>query len=194
MSLRAALLTSASAAALSQALPPVPPLPPNPLAGVVAALRAWAAAAPAPAPTGLDAAAYLETILPIVQYFVPLQDATGRIIDPDPAVAAEKEYATPCFAHAAATLVSAGGHDELLAPASLALTASLGELAAARCATASCDFFAMPVMRTYALLGALVAPATRDAWTALLRNISLSTWEFPGQNWELTAALGELSF
>ena len=170
----------------------MPSLPENPLAGAVEALQDFAKNAPVPSPTGLTAASYLETIAPIVRYFLPFQNkSTGRIIDPDPDVNQEEEYSTPCFAHAAATLIAAGGNDDLLTPAVLALSSSVEQLSTKNCASASCDFFSLPVMRTYALLEPLVPQSTFDSWTAALRNISLKTWEYTGQNWELTAAAGE---
>ncbi len=143
----------------SAALPPEPPLQPNPLEGVTSALRAFAAAAAAPAPTGFTRQTYLDTITGIVNWFLPHQNATtGAIIDP--ATHEEMEYATPCWAHAAATLVARGGRSDLLAPASLALSCSIGQLAHAvgqgkGCATASCDFFMVPVMRALDLLSPL---------------------------------------
>ena len=171
----------------SAQLPPSPPVPPNALAGVVTAARAFAAAAPS-RDSGLRRADYLITMAGIVDWFLPYQAANGAIIDPDAHV--EIEYSTPCFAHAAAVL-TVGGRPDLLEPAAAALEASLLELATGVCATASCDFFAAPVMRAYALLSGLV-PASRAAnWTRSLREIHYGTWEYTGQNWELTAAAGE---
>jgi len=172
------------------ALPAPPLLQPNPLAGVVSALRAFAAASPAIAPSGLDRQSLLQTIAPVVQWFLPHQNAsTGAIIDP--ATHLEMEYATPCFAHAAATLVVHGGRSDLLGAAAAALTCSIRELTHPPCATASCDFFALPVMRTLDLLLPLVPAATGEAWVGGLKNITLKTWEKTGNNWELTAAAGE---
>ena len=171
-------------------LPPPPPLQPNPMAGTVAALRGFAAVAGPIIPSGLRRADLLATMAGIVEWFLPHQDATtGAIIDPD--THAEEEYSTPCFAHAAATLVARGARADLLAPAVAALTCSISELARKSCATGHCDFFALPVMRTYDLLAPLVPAATAAAWEAGLRNITSATWEFTGNNWELTAAAGE---
>jgi hypothetical protein len=194
------LLIFSCSAALSAdratALPPEPPLQPNPLAGVSAALRAFAAAAGPIAPSGLPRDAYLATIAGVVDWFLPYQNAsTGAILDP--ATHQEMEYATPCWAHAAAALVVHGGRAaDLLAPASLALTCSIRQLSHAvgqgqGCATASCDFFMVPVMRAYDLLAPLAPPATAAAWVAGLQNISHASFEYTGQNWELTAAAGE---
>ena len=188
--MRAALVFALLHAARAQQLPPAPPLEPNGLAGVVGALREFAAASPAITPTGLSRASMLETIAGIVDFFVPLQNATtGAIIDPNTHL--EMEYATPCFSHAAATLAAHGGRADLVAPAAAALTCSIHELSSDNCATRSCDFFAVPVMRSLALLTPLVPAATVDGWVAGLRGISYASWEFTGQNWELTAAAGE---
>ena len=173
-----------AAAASAQPLPPPPPLEPNALAGVVDALRALASGVNVSS-TGLRRASLLETIAGVVDWFVPYQDATGSIIDHDSHV--EEEYATPCFAHAAATLVVHGGRADLLPPAAAALNSSIRQLSAHKCASNSCDFFAVPVMRAFALLTPLVPAAAAAAWVAGLRGIALATWEYTGQNWELTA-------
>ena len=168
-------------------LPPPPPLAPNPLAGVVAAQRAFATGAPF-RDSGLRRADLLVTLKGVVEWFLPLQNASGAIIDPDHA---EEEYSTPCWAHAAATLVTSGGRTDLLAPAMLALNWSIHSLANGHCALNTCDFFAVPVMRSVALLSPLVAAPIAASWKAMLSSLTLATWELPGQNWELTAAAGE---
>ena len=170
------LLLLLSLLALAAAdLPPPPPLQPNPMAGTVSALRGFAAAAGPINPTGLRRADLLDTISGVVEWFLPLQNAAGAIIDPDSH--AEEEYSTPCFAHAAATLVVHGARTDLLAPAVAALTCSASELSRKDCATGHCDFFALPVMRTYDLLAPLVPAATAASWEAMLRNITSATWE-----------------
>ena len=82
--MRAAPLLACLFAAAARGQPPVPscpPVPPNPLEGVVAAARAYAAAAPR-VDSGLRKADYLDTIAGIVSFFVPFQNANGSIIDP----------------------------------------------------------------------------------------------------------------
>ena len=171
-------------------LPVPPPLQPNPMEGTVTALRAFAASAGPLTPSGLRRSDLLSTIAGIVEWFLPHQNAsTGAIIDPD--THAEEEYSTPCFAHAAATLVAHGARADLLSPATAALSCSISELARKDCATGHCDFFALPVMRAYDLLAPLVPAATAAAWESSLRSITPATWEFTGNNWELTAAAGE---
>jgi hypothetical protein len=177
------------------ALPPPPVLQPNPLSGVVSALRAFAEASPPLTPTRLVKAELLKTIAPVVTWFLPYQNAsTGSIIDPD--THEEMEYATPCFAHAAATLVVHDARTDLLAAASAALTSSIRQLSHPKgvgqgCATSSCDFFALPVMRALDLLMPLVPAATGEDWVAGLKNISVDSWERTNNNWELTSAAGE---
>ena len=184
--LLAALVSSACAQS------PPPPLQPNPLAGVVSTLREFAGASGPVTPTGFTKATYLSTMAGVVDWFVPYQNqTTGAIIDPDPNIHEEKEYSTPTFAHAAATLVAHANRSDLTSAAALALSCSIRELAQAKCATSSCDFFAVPVMRAFDLLSPFVSPSLVETWTAGLKNISHATWEYTGQNWELTAAAGE---
>ena len=186
--MKSVLVAAAVAACSGQALPPVPPLGPNPLAGVVAAQRAFARNVSV-APTNLSRASYLETIAGVVEWFLPYQNASGAIIDPDSHM--EEEYSTPCFAHAAATLVAFGSRADLLTAAVLALNWSVHSLATANCATNHCDFFAVPVMRSVAIMSPRVPNATAALWETELRSITPKTWEFTGNNWELTAAAGE---
>lgn len=183
-----ALILLLLAGATAQA--PTPPLNPNPLAGVVSTLREFAGASGPVTPTGFTKATYLETMAGVVDWFLPYQNATtGAIIDP--ATHAEMEYSTPTWAHAAATLVAHANRTDLTAPAALALSCSIRELAQAKCATSSCDFFAVPVMRAFDLLSPFVAASLVESWVAGLKNISKATYEYTGQNWELTAAAGE---
>ena len=183
------LLFSFPTLSTSQVLPPIPVLPENPLAAAVVAARAFAAAAPPLAnDSGLRRADYLTTISGVIHFWVPFQNASGAIIDP--AAQEEKEYSTPCFAHAAATL-AVNGHPEYLSSATAGLTWSLHSLATQNCATASCDFYAMPVMRTYELLLPTASVADIAIWNASLQAIDYHTYEITGNNWELTAAAGE---
>ena len=194
MLLRASLATLLLLPALGS-LPPPPELQPNPLAGVVSALQAFASASPPLTPSGQGRQQLLQTIAPVVSWFLPYQNATtGSIIDPD--THQEMEYATPCFAHAAATLVVHASRPDLLPAASAALTSSIRQLSHPKgvgqgCATASCDFFALPVMRALDLLSPLVPAATAADWVSSLKAITIDSWERTGNNWELTAAAGE---
>jgi hypothetical protein len=76
---------------------------------VVQQARAAAAAAPKPTPTGIKRRDFLVEIASTVECFVPLQDTNkssasyGKIIDPY--AHEEIQYATPCFANAAALLL-----------------------------------------------------------------------------------------
>ena len=64
----------------------------------------------APPPSGANKALYLKTIFGIVDYFRQFQNKNasspfyGKIIDPYAGI--EIQYSTPCFANAAATLLS----------------------------------------------------------------------------------------
>jgi hypothetical protein len=169
---------------------PPPPLPPFALEGVVAAARAFAAATPLQAPTGLTRASYLPVIGGIVQYFRHLQNAEGAIIDQYRG--AETQYATPCFAFACATVVSNGGDPSLLPNCTAALGRAIEELATATCADGHCAFFGKPVVFAYRILSKLVAPSVAAGWRAGL--LALDPWKdygFPSGNWGLVAAVGE---
>jgi hypothetical protein len=178
-------------------LPPEPALEPNPLEGVTTALRAFASNASTPlTPTGFTKKTYLDTMSGVVDWFLSYQNTTtGAIIDPITHV--EEEYATPCWAHAAATLVVYGGRaGDLLGPACLALSSCIRELShtvgqGQGCASGHCDFFMVPVMKALDLLSPLAPPDTVAAWEAGLKNLSYASFEFPGNNWEVVAATGE---
>lgn len=185
------LLLCAQLLALAAGLTaPPPPLPPFALEGVVAAARAFAAATPLQAPTGLTRASYLPVIGGIVQYFRHLQNAEGAIIDQYRG--AETQYATPCFAFACATVVSNGGDPSLLPNCTAALGRAIEELATATCADGHCAFFGKPVVFAYRILSKLVAPSVAAGWRAGL--LALDPWKdygFPSGNWGLVAAVGE---
>jgi hypothetical protein len=104
------------------------------------------------------------------------------------------QYSTPCFAWAASLCVQTGVDDTLLDPASRALTFALTAMVngSSFCAQATCDFYAVPVLRAYLALRTLAGPATVASWTTLLQSLDpAKTYELTGQNWELTAAAGE---
>ncbi len=88
------------------------------------------------APTGFTRDDYLSLAAGIVDAFRPFQTAEGRILDP--VVHREVQYATPCYARAAAALVASGKRPDLRDSAERALGASLKALAEGRAAS-SCS-------------------------------------------------------
>lgn len=190
----AALLAAASSLAAFAAaqMPPPPPLQPWLLQGAVEAARAFAANATLVTPTGLTRVDYLKTAESIVTFWAQHQAANGSIIDPE--TGHEMQYSTPHFAWAATAVYAVLNRSDLLEPASLALDFSIASMhnGSAFCAQATCDFYAVPVMRSYLALVGVVEPARAAMWTAQLKSLEPNkTYEFTGQNWELCAAAGE---
>lgn len=186
------LATAVHQHAVAQNLPPVPPLQPWPLAGEAAAAFAFSQQYTLQQPTGLTKQAYLDTIHSVVGYWRTQQAVNGSIIDP--ATGYEMQYSTPCFAWASALLVQEGVDATLLDPATRALTFAIQSMynGSAFCAQATCDFYALPVMRAFLTLRPLVSPSIVSTWTSMLQGLDPNkTYEFTGQNWELTAAAGE---
>lgn len=185
---RAAL---AAAAAAVWAAAPASALTPYPLQGIVDATRGYAANTTLLAPTGLGGQDYLKLIHGVVTWFLPYQSSNGSIIDPY--ANQEIQYATPCFAFAAALMVDTGFDATLLGPASLALDSALEQLASGKCASGHNNFFTYPSYSAYTLLKAH-APAARVAqWEANLAAIDPKYYVNLGGNWGLVAAGGEFA-
>jgi len=150
------------------------------------------ASTPLLAPTGLKRTDYLDTIEPIVKYFKQFQDAAGHIVDPWRGI--ETQYATPCFAFAAATVATQAGRDptgSLLEAAALALDAAVEELLTKTCADGHCNFFTKPVMFAYSLLAPKVTPARLAKWQYGLTNMNVSDYINLSENWGFVAAAGD---
>lgn len=113
------------------------------------------------------------SVASIAAYFRQFQIANGSIIDP--IANQEIQYATPCYAQSAATLIGSGYSNEyeryftqfkiqlyaicniyhstgLLESAALALDSALQELATGTCAWGHSNFFTMPSMWAYDIL------------------------------------------
>jgi hypothetical protein len=159
--------------------------------------------------TGLKREDYLRTIAKLVGHFRTAQDAEGRIIDL--VMKVEFHYATPLYAHAAATLV-ASGYDrspELLDSAMRALDASTSELvyisttkqSERKGKTAPGDngntsnFYIRPVMGAYQALQGFAPPERIAVWKSRLSGLEAkNTYQFyEGShfNWPLVLLWGE---
>ena len=168
-------------------------LPPYALEATVAAALQRSAASPLRRSTGRTREDYLANIAGVVLTMLPYQNSTGHIIDPYRGL--ETQYATPCYAHACATVWQAGAASPPLGSCTAALSASIQELATDTCADGHCVFFLSPVMQAWRILNASadVAAATKAEWAAGLAALNPARdYHFPTNNWGLVGAAGDL--
>eukprot|EP01113_Clastostelium_recurvatum_P026181 TRINITY_DN3141_c0_g1_i4.p1 TRINITY_DN3141_c0_g1~~TRINITY_DN3141_c0_g1_i4.p1 ORF type:complete len:644 (-),score=128.12 TRINITY_DN3141_c0_g1_i4:74-1981(-) len=166
-------------------------LAPYPLQDVVDVMLNNLANAPAPAPTNLTRNSYLDTIASIVKFFLPYQDAQGRIIDPYAKM--EIQYASPTYALNSA-LIANWTHDSTLLKSSIAaFESSLQELKTKTCAQGHCNFYTLPLMLTYELYinCSLVPQAQIETWASIWRSMNTSVYINLSSNWGIVAAGGE---
>lgn len=169
---------------------------PFPLAETVSTVKSSLADYPVTA-TGLQRSNYLETISGIVNFFHHHQDVDGRIIDPF--VQKEYQYATPCYAWAAAALVKNGKQTNLLPSAALALECAVKQLAENKPAMRHGDFFTFPAMLAYENLRDLVSAEQRQRIEGYLRQMNpadcysdvLKRGDGEIHNWNIVALSGE---
>jgi hypothetical protein len=186
----ASVAFAAVALTAAQDLPPVPTLQPWQTEGIVRAQQSFASQQTLVNPSGLKRADYLQTIQGSVDYWKTQQTAAGQIVDP--ATGIEEQYATPCFAWSAATVVANLGRSDLLPNASAALSFALNAMLNGSTAQATADFYAVPVLNAFLTLSPLVDTTQQQQWQTQLSSFDPNkTYEFTGQNWELTAAAGE---
>ncbi len=161
--------------------------------------------------TGLKREDYLHAIAKMVGHFRTAQDPEGRIIDL--VMKTEFHYATPLYAHAAATLISSGydRSPELLDSVMRALDASTSELvyisttkpSERKGKTASgangntSNFYIRPVMGAYLALQGFAPPERMEVWKSRLSSLDArKTYKFyEGShfNWPLVLLWGEFT-
>jgi hypothetical protein len=165
-----------------------------PLGATVAAGREVALSARV-APSGLDRNDYLATSEGIVAFFQHFQTPDGRILDPY--LGREVQYSSPCYAWAAAALVTSGRRTNLLDSAARALDISLEELSIGHAADNHGDFFTFPCMLAFEALRGRVSNERRARWEDNLRAIAPERvyQDIPGKrephNWAVVALAGE---
>ena len=159
-----------------------------------ALLRAFEQRVPADfRPTGLSKKDYLSLIVGNVDFFKQHQDEAGAIIDPYEKK--ERQYSTPAFALAAALLVAEAGRDDLLEPASRALTFSIAALAKNTTADNHADFYIPMVIHARRLLASRVDAEVAEGWTRdLVGLVPEKTYSdtTPRTNWNVVNVAGEL--
>lgn len=142
--------------------------------------------------SALTRADYLTLIVGVVDFFKKYQAAEGAIIDPY--AKTERQYATPAFALAAATLVKEAGRHDLLEPATRALSFAIQALANHTTADGHADFYIPMVMRARRLLADQVPQATLDTWNQQLMSLvpeKAYRDTGAGGNWNLVNVSGE---
>ena len=135
---------------------------------------------------------YLEVVAGIVDFFRARQDWQGAIIDPYDQV--ERQYSTPAFALAAATLAERAGRKDLVEPASRALTCAILALALRTTADNHPDFYAPLVVRAQQLLARHAAGPILLEWAHLLTKLVPETaYRDPvgRNNWNVVNVAGE---
>ena len=168
---------------------------PDPIAGHMQRFRSQLASNPPFRRTGLTRGDYLTVIAGVVDYFKRHQDERGAIIDPYRAI--EYQYATPCFALAATTLVVHAGRDDLLEPAARAMDWATETLSKRQAATAHEDFFSPQIGHALALLKSRVDPTRVARWEEHIRVFDpCATYRASpgGGNWNVVALSGEALF
>jgi hypothetical protein len=144
-------------------------------------------------PTGLGKQDYLPLIAGNIDFFKQHQDGRGAIIDPYEKK--ERQYSTPAFALAAALLVAESKREDLLDPASRALSFSITALVNNTTADNHPDFYIPMVVHARRLLAARVKPDVADSWTNDLKVlIPEMTYRdtTPRGNWNVVNIAGEL--
>jgi len=149
-------------------------------------------------PTGLTRKDYLWVIDAQIKAMRQYQDQDGRIIDP--VDKKEMYYATPCYAHSVATLVTSGRSTdaELLESGMRAMDIAVLDMyhgmAPAKTLLNTGDFYTYPVMLAYELFGKVAPPQRIVGWREMLAQVDphklyLSRPE--GNNWNVVKLSGE---
>jgi hypothetical protein len=142
--------------------------------------------------TGITRADYLPLISGNVDFFKQHQNAEGAIIDPYEKK--ERQYSTPAFAQAAATLVAFAGRNDLLEPATRAFSFSLSALVNKTTADKHADFYIPMMMHAHRILAPRVDSELREKWAGQLRSlVPEQTYRDTGGrgNWNIVNVTGD---
>jgi hypothetical protein len=175
-------------------------LPPQTPRGPLAQIARWRglpAAEAEVAATGLGAGDYLAAIRDSVRHFAAQQDARGAIIDADAGV--EIQYATPCFAHAAALVARHDGDAALAERAIRATSHAVQALATRSAASEHEDFFPAPLAHALRLLAGTAPAGLQATWRDALAGMDpyatyrnrVGGLDGAGSNWNCKALAGE---
>ncbi len=150
-----------------------------------------------PTETGLNSLSYIEAIEGSVSFFKTLQDNAGAIIDP--IKGHEFQYATPCYAYAAALIGTIRNDPELLESAVKAFDWSSHCLLLRKAASQHEDFYTSPLAHAYSLLSKIVSQEKIELWKETFSKIDpFETYRHPiggsggpGSNWNCKSLAGE---
>lgn len=143
-------------------------------------------------PTGLSRTDYLPLLAGNVDFFRKYQNEHGAIIDPYEK--AERQYATPAFALAAALLAREANREDLREPATSALTLAIDALARRTTANNHPDFYIPLVIHARRILAPRADRRVADAWTRQLQSlVPEETYRDVegGGNWNIVNLAGE---
>ncbi len=113
-------------------------------------------------PSKLTRRDYLSLIAGDVDFFKQYQNSSGALIDPY--TKKEVQYSTPAFAVAAGLLATQGGRNDLLEPATKALSCSITALVTHHAADGHSDFYIPLIVHAYRLLKDTTPPPLRAQW------------------------------
>jgi hypothetical protein len=144
-----------------------------------------------PSSSGVTKETYLDLVEGVVNFFGQHQAEDGRIIDP--VIGGERQYSTPCYAAAAASLARFRGRRDLIVPASNALTISLECMVQGNSAcNNNGNFYTTQVVHAYTWLKELVSSKLVAKWETLFRSIQTEvTYKQAFHNWSVVAQAGE---
>ncbi|HVT91102.1 MAG TPA: hypothetical protein VHD56_19775 [Tepidisphaeraceae bacterium] len=143
-------------------------------------------------PSGMTKADYLPLIAANVDFFKQHQNAAGAIIDPYEKF--ERQYSTPAFALDAALAVRDLKRDDLLEPATRAMSFAVAALANHTTADNHADFYIPMLIHARRLLRDRVSADQLQEWDSQLRGlIPEKAYKDinAGNNWNLVNVCGE---
>ncbi|MDF2440400.1 MAG: hypothetical protein JWN98_1384 [Abditibacteriota bacterium] len=120
-------------------------------------------------PSGLARSDYLRLVAGNVDFWKRHQNDAGAVIDPYEN--RERQYSTPAFAHAAATLVAHADRADLLGAATRAMSFATAALANQTTADNHPDFYIPMLMHARRLLEGRVPQSVWDVWTQQLQSL-----------------------
>ncbi|MEO6434162.1 MAG: hypothetical protein ABIP55_00150 [Tepidisphaeraceae bacterium] len=144
------------------------------------------------AATGLTRKDYLRLVAGNVDFWKQHQNAAGAIIDPFEQ--AERQYSTPAFALAAASLVKESGRDDLLDPAVRAFDFALTALLSKTTANQHPDFYIPMLIHAHRILQTRVSKEAAAKWEGQFRAIvpeQVYKDKTGGANWNVVNVCGE---